>query len=186
MIYEGNVRFEHCYRLDLDVSIVPSHRHACWQDWMSRHTYGQSGDRLAHARRRLEELSRGNQATLPLLGDAGIEQKQVSAPVPMPTNIHSAPPPKVPELKPVATPAVSAIAPTKLLAPETDCAKACQGQWEECSPACIEISLANSSHDGVHPNETATDAGLPSPRAQKESCAVCTRTYKSCMRRCFR
>ncbi len=93
MIYEGNVRFEHCYRLDLDPSIAPSHRRACWQDWLARHTYGQSSDRLTHAQQRQEALNRGDQATLPLLGDAGVQQRQVSAPMPMPSNIYSAPPP---------------------------------------------------------------------------------------------
>src|SRR5512142_423020 len=138
MIYEGNVRFEHCYRLDLDDSIAPSHRRACWQDWLSRHTYGQSGDRLAHARQRLQDLSRGNQATLSLLGDAGVEQTQVSAPVPMPTNIHSAPPPKAPEPKAAATPVSSASSAPKLPPPDADCLRACQVQWDACSPACAE------------------------------------------------
>src|SRR5687768_4415792 len=30
-IHEGSVRFEHCYRLDLDLDIAPGHREACWK-----------------------------------------------------------------------------------------------------------------------------------------------------------
>lgn len=182
MIYEGNVRFEHCYRLDLDASIAPSHRRACWQDWLARHTYGQTGDRLAHARQRLDELSRGDQATLPLLEDAGVEQRQVTAPVPMPTNIHSAPPPKAPEAKPVLAPVIAS-APAKQMLPESECARGCQAAWEKCSPSCDDASAGSSA---AHAGDLTGDAGLADPKSQKATCTVCTRTYRSCMRRCFR
>jgi hypothetical protein len=35
-IYEGDVRFEHCYRLDLELDVAPSHRQACWTSWLDR------------------------------------------------------------------------------------------------------------------------------------------------------
>jgi hypothetical protein len=183
MIYEGNVRFEHCYRLDLDPSIAPSHRRACWQDWLARHTYGQSSDRLTHAQQRQEALNRGDLATLPLLGDAGVQQKQVSAPIPMPSNIHSAPPPKAAEATPTAAPPASASATTKIpVPPEGDCVNECRVQWEACSPICIEASAASKK---PHQSLLVSDAGIPTQKNLKESCAACTATFKVCLRQCF-
>ena len=186
MIYEGNVRFEHCYRLDLDPSIAPSHRRACWQDWLARHTYGQSSDRLTHAQQRQEALNRGDQATLPLLGDAGVQQRQVSAPMPMPSNIHSAPPPKAAESTATAAPPASASAATKMPPPESDCVDECRAQWEVCSPICLEASAALAASKKTHQSLVVSDAGVPTQKNLKESCAVCTSTFKACVRRCFR
>jgi len=186
MIYEGSVRFEHCYRLDLDASIAPSHRRACWRDWLSRHTYGQSGDRLAHARQRLDELSRGNEATLPLLADAGVEKTQVSAPVPMPSNIHSAPPPKAPDVRSALPPAPSASTASKPVLPEVQCASDCQKQWDDCSPGCRDTGVPTAGNNGLRASAAESDAGTPDSKGQKEKCSSCTRAFKACMRRCFR
>lgn len=186
MIYEGNVRFEHCYRLDLDTSIAPTHRLACWQDWLARHTYGQGGDRLAHARRRQEELNRGDQATLPLLSDAGVQQMQVTSPLPMPSNIHNAPPPKSPETPQAMAPPASASAEAKPPAlPEAACENACRVLWEGCSPRCNEVSTLHAASRKAPPN-TVKDTGALTQKNQKESCSACTATFKACMRRCFR
>src|SRR5664279_5049259 len=51
-INEGNVRFEHCYRLDLEVDAAPTHREACWKEWLGLYTYGQPRDRIEYARKR--------------------------------------------------------------------------------------------------------------------------------------
>lgn len=91
MIYEGNVRFEHCYRLDMDPTIAPPHRRACWQDWLARHAYAQSGDRVSHAKQRLNDLDKGDQATVVLHVDAGHDSSPAEA-LPLPTNIYDAPP----------------------------------------------------------------------------------------------
>jgi len=57
-IHEGGVRFEHCYRLDLDEEVTPGHREACWKEWLASYTYGQSADRIDYARRRIRGPSR--------------------------------------------------------------------------------------------------------------------------------
>jgi hypothetical protein len=59
-IHEGGVRFEHCYRLDLDARIAPAHRHACWKQWLEVYSYGQSRDRLEYSQRRLRDLEAGD------------------------------------------------------------------------------------------------------------------------------
>src|SRR3954467_7416124 len=51
-IYEGNVRFEHCYRLDLEVDTAPSHRRACWSEWLRMEPHGPPRERLGHGARR--------------------------------------------------------------------------------------------------------------------------------------
>jgi hypothetical protein len=183
MIYEGSVRFEHCYRLDLDETIAPSHRRACWQDWLSRHTYGQSGDRLSHARRRLDELNHGEQATLPILDDAGVQQRQVNAPLPMPTNIHNAPPPKSPQATTSAAPPPASVAPTPP-PPDWECVENCRKQWQACAlqAQCREAS-ANASQGGA--SSTAVTVASSS-KNQKDACSMCSRTFKTCMVRCAR
>ena len=59
-IYEGDVRFEHCYRLDLDLNIAPTHREACWKQWLTSYTYGQARDRIEYARRRVRAFASGD------------------------------------------------------------------------------------------------------------------------------
>jgi hypothetical protein len=55
-VYEGNVRFEHCYRLDRDEEIASSHREYCWKQWVQAYTYGQPHDRVEYAKRRIRVL----------------------------------------------------------------------------------------------------------------------------------
>jgi hypothetical protein len=94
-IYEGNIRFEHCYRLDFDENIAPTHRKACWEDWVLRYTQGQTRDRLDYARRRISEIDHGARGTLTLhvagSKDAG-DTSTLGLPAPIPTSLHKPPP----------------------------------------------------------------------------------------------
>jgi hypothetical protein len=56
-IYEGDVRFEHCMALDAQPQIKTGIRRACWVEWVSFYTYGQTRDRVAHAQLRIRQLS---------------------------------------------------------------------------------------------------------------------------------
>jgi hypothetical protein len=107
-IYEGNIRFEHCYRLDFDENIAPTHRKACWEDWVLRYTQGQTRDRLDYARRRIHEIEHGARATLTLhvtdSKDVGASSS-LGMPAPIPTNLHKPPPARM--AVPSATPAHS-------------------------------------------------------------------------------
>jgi hypothetical protein len=55
-LYEGDVRFEHCMALDSELGVKTAIRRACWSEWLSFYTYGQTLDRVTYARRRLERL----------------------------------------------------------------------------------------------------------------------------------
>lgn len=56
-VYEGDVRFEHCMALDAQPDVKPHIRRACWREWISFYTYGQTRDRVRHAQMRIRQLS---------------------------------------------------------------------------------------------------------------------------------
>jgi hypothetical protein len=174
-IHEGSVRFEHCYRLDLDLEIAPGHREACWKEWLSSYTYGQSADRIDYARRRVRAISSGDTSRpeLDIAGERRPEERQFYLVVPGPTSMHAPPAPiatrvigldgGVPPMSPTAAPPASLEpVPPAPPAPEDDCAKACRTAHQSCSAAC------------------GADAGSAA------ACKSCEPDYKSCMRRCFR
>src|SRR6187551_1544764 len=59
-IAEGDLRFAHCDRLDLDPNIAPSHRLHCWREWRRVYTYGQTRDRVEYSQRRIAEVLSGD------------------------------------------------------------------------------------------------------------------------------
>lgn len=61
-VYDGDVRFEHCYRLDSEPTSNHNTRLACWTEWSRYHTTGQTLDRVEYARRRQAALQSGNAA----------------------------------------------------------------------------------------------------------------------------
>ena len=42
--------------LDSELGVKTAIRRACWSEWLSFYTYGQTLDRVTYARRRLERL----------------------------------------------------------------------------------------------------------------------------------
>jgi len=170
-IYEGNVRFEHCYRLDLEVDTAPTHRHACWSEWLNLYTYGQPRDRIEYARRRDHSFANGDigRPTLDIGDDKKAEARQFYLVVPAPTSVHAPPPPiatrwygdtgsapaaaSTPTTEQVAVPAP---------APEDKCSGACRENLSICQRPCP-------------PN-----AAKPDP-----ACKICDSDYKLCMKRCF-
>ena len=170
-IYEGNVRFEHCYRLDLEVDTAPTHREACWKEWLSRYTYGQPRDRIDYARRRVHAFAGGDTARPRLVLDEGkpAEARQFYLVVPSPTSGHASPPPIATRwygdagAPPAPTIAESAAAESVApAAPEDRCSRACRDHYSDCARPCD------------------SDAGKPEP-----SCKACDPDYKTCMKRCF-
>lgn len=174
-IYEGNVRFEHCYRLDLDTNISPTHRRACWAEWRQIYTYGQSGDRIDYANRRLGALASGD-VSRPLLAlDAGPTASVAAAESPLPANLHVSPPSTVKPVSPAsrdagAEPRDAGEEPRDAgppLPPAADCTRACQAEWAVCGAPC-----------------RATDEG-DTAQAPSKSCKRCDADYKKCVRRCL-
>ena len=168
-IYEGDVRFEHCYRLDLEVDVAPTHRQACWTTWLDRYTYGQPRDKLEYARRRVHAFSTGD-ADKPELRVgpddlARNDERQFYLVVPSPTSVHAPPPPIATRMNAISDPppVASSDAPAKSAdkpAPGEDCAAACRGAFSSCNQAC-------------------------DPPAKTPACKSCDPDYKKCMQRCF-
>jgi len=164
-IYESNVRFEHCYRLDLEVDAAPTHREACWKEWLGMYTYGQPRDRIEYARRRAQAFASGD-ANRPSLdiGDASTrksEARQFYLVVPSPTSVHAPPPPIATRWYADAGSAPAATT-EQAEAPSDQCVAGCRGKHTECEESC------------------ATDAGKADP-----GCKPCDPDYKACMKRCF-
>jgi hypothetical protein len=162
-IYEGDVRFEHCYRLDLELDVAPTHRQACWTTWLDRYTYGQPRDKLEYARRRVRAFSTGDADKPELrLGQNEVQQdaRQFYLVVPSPTSVHAPPPPIATRMNAVteAPPAPSSSADKP--APGEECAAACRAAFGSCNQAC-------------------------DPAAKTPACKSCDPDYKKCMARCF-
>jgi hypothetical protein len=163
-IYEGNVRFEHCYRLDLEVDTAPTHREACWKEWLSMYTYGQPRDRIEYARRRVHAFAGGDVDRPSLnVGDTKkAEARQFYLVVPAPTSVHAPPPPIATRwYGDAGTPADAASA-ERAVAPGDQCSTTCRDTHSGCTTSC------------------ASDAGKSDP-----GCMTCDQDYKSCMKRCF-
>lgn len=167
-IYEGNVRFEHCYRLDLDLEIVPTHRRHCWEQWLDAYRQGQPRDRVEYARRRLQLFSNGD-FERPVLrigsgsgGHAGESATPASDAQPEPTSLRAPPPALARGDEPLEPPAVAV--PTQPT-PGAACASECLRARSQCQQATCADGSAGA-------------AGGP-------ACAGCDADYKGCMRRCF-
>jgi hypothetical protein len=166
-VYEGNVRFEHCYRLDLDRNIAASHRQACWQSYVQSYKYGQTKDRIDYAGRRARALAAGDTSrpVLKLENPDGGEPISPSE-APLPTSIHAPPPPMAPKpaVKSADAGADGGGAPDAS-APQARCSASCWEAWSRCGgPSCD------------------ADAGGKVGQA----CQSCDRDYRRCMQRCFR
>ncbi|HEY6725627.1 MAG TPA: hypothetical protein VI197_16440 [Polyangiaceae bacterium] len=202
-IHEGGVRFEHCYRLDLDAKIAPAHRHACWKQWLEVYSYGQSRDRLEYSQRRLRDLESGDPHPPQLNLDhlEAREARQFYMATPAPTSVHAPPPP-------VAT------ASTEPLAPGDACVIGCRTARAACLTRCekpvIDPATApppSAEAKTGNPPSTRTPGAKPAPpsavpptaatgvaaageaaEGAKESTVGecdCEADYKMCGARCF-
>lgn len=174
-VHEGTVRFEHCYRVDLEPRVTTPNRVACWRSWVSAYTVGQPRDRIEYAERRLHALESGDTSApdLALGAERPPGPRQFYLVVPAPTSVHAPPPPvakPVEETEPDA--ASDAGAPNERQAKTTDakagdaemppgstCTKRCQLGWHSCDASC----------------EASGTSG----------CSKCKAAYSKCMRSCF-
>jgi hypothetical protein len=161
-IYEGDVRFEHCYRLDLDREIAPSHRHACWAQWVQTYSYGQSRDKIEYAKRRLRYLESG-ETSPPELNVVSTAQGTDFAPDSSPeqVNLH-APPPSVAPKSPEQQSATTLVPTSPAGLPGQACAVECARVFRDCLAPCA-----------------GTAAEAPS------RCLGCEEDYGRCMQRCY-
>jgi hypothetical protein len=190
-VYEGNARFEHCYALEENPQAPMPDKASCWRDWSERYTYGQTRDRIHYATARYVALSQA--PNLPtdeaLMMAAPGEAPRVSTiTAPTPTNAF-APPPKVlepsdasvtntpnhmSEAAGISVLAADAGAPSPRPAalPAATCADACASTYRGCGDGC----------DDVAPGSAASREASKKSR----SCQACLKTYRTCMRACFK
>ena len=172
-IYEGDVHFEHCYRLELDLQIAATHRQACWQQWLGSYTYGQPQDRIEYARRRLRAFVSGD-SSRPAFHVTNLrsDTRQFYLVGPAPTSVHASPPPLAPLVSPDAgaPPPVTSAAPVSSTIPERPgevCATGCEQSLDKCHKTC-------------------TDGHAVEARPKdKDPCKKCDPDYRTCMKRCF-
>jgi hypothetical protein len=165
-VYECDVRFEHCYALDMGAA-PPDAMKECWRGWLHGYTYGQSRDRVEYAATRVSELSLD--PTLPSVDTPSGARHPHDMVAPLPTSAF-APPPNVadghgdgatssqpssavagstpPRVVPVSVPVAQA--------PGEQCTGACAERWNGCRKGCA---------DGA--------------------CDPCDRAYRSCVPGCF-
>src|SRR5262249_55686964 len=91
-VYEGDVRFEHCYRLDEEHRVPIGDKVACWHDWSQKYTYGQTRDRIEYALARERTLSLA-QASGERSAPPGASTALATIASPQPTNAFAPPPP---------------------------------------------------------------------------------------------
>lgn len=150
-IYEGDVRFEHCYRLDSDPKIDRQMRLNCWSEWSQFHTPGQTYDRVAYARRREAALRNGDATPTGPTLITGLEPPAVTtqrqaltgSPTPAPTGAKT--------LAPAAATSAQGLSSRQLCAQEcgqgftncitrcdqNTCAQKCGAQVKACLDACL-------------------------------------------------
>jgi len=156
-MYEGEVRFEHCYRLDLESNVSLMHRRECWREWTQFYTYGQTRDRIEYGYRRLREL--GTQ-----LGDPSAAASNLVSPLPpvanqlapAPTSPFEPPPATLAPVASVAAPAASSSAAPDHDVPELDplngppgqtCILLCGKSWKKCTDKCDDKKPCRTTCD---------------------------------------
>jgi hypothetical protein len=163
-VYECDVHFEHCYAVDMSELPIAEKR-LCWREWLAGYTYGESRDRVEHARSRLQALSSDDPSSWSIDGAASrdpltqgpLRDPLVSAPLPI--NAFS-PPPNVSDVHVDAGMQASPRdggADREASLPGEACGEACASTRTSCRNDC----------DGA-------------------ACAACDHAYRSCMPPCFR
>ena len=164
-IYEGEVRFEHCYRLDAETGVPLPDRHSCWKEWSNHYTYGQTRDRLEYALRRQRELtaqiknSDSATSTTPPPEHPGVDPIAAADP----TTPFAAPPHVQDKSPSSATPDSARL--LDMLTSEQQptaqpCLLQCHARWQPCVKTC-------------------------DPKTSPECALGCDASFRSCGQRCF-
>ncbi|HTV23783.1 MAG TPA: hypothetical protein VMG12_34065 [Polyangiaceae bacterium] len=130
-IQEGDLRFAHCDRLDLDPNIAPSHRLHCWREWRRVYTYGQTRDRVEYAQRRIAEVVSGD--TEPPFDLPTGSSRPADASHPATPNPAHVPPPAVVPLAGTDS-ALARDSPEGAFGP--GCRSRCDALRAGCAPSC--------------------------------------------------
>ncbi len=181
-IYEGDQRFEHCYALDDNPTTPLPDKGNCWRDWMQNYTYGQTRDRVEYAAVRQRALSR---VAIPtdeaMMAAAPGQVVSRSVATPAPTSAF-APPPKTmgvvdPHGPPPAPSLASSFAPAApagsvvFVTPSQPLPKAAPPPAAECQDGC---------------DKTWQSCGAKTDTTRDPKNEACGKTYRACMRGCFK
>jgi hypothetical protein len=161
-VYEGDVRFEHCMALDARADVKPTLRRACWEEWTKFYTFGQTRDRVEHAKLRQKQLSASSDFDE---GEWSLAQRPTPA-VPEPTSVLAPPPQTLaadggptggsPDLDGGADADAEGGVEDAAL-PGSTCAGECEQTYTLCKQDCSTTACEKT----------------------------CTTRYKRCMRRCY-
>ncbi len=128
ILAEGDLRFAHCDRLDLDPKIAPSHRLHCWREWRRTYTYGQTRDRVEYAARRIAEVVSGDT-------EPGFQLPSGELPRERPVPVKPPPAGGAGGAPQLLSAALAPVAPE--VAPgERACRERCEREQAACSPGC--------------------------------------------------
>ncbi len=153
IIYEGDVRFEHCYAVDESATTAMKDKAACWRDWMKNYTYGQTRDRIEYAAARqyaltVAPMNPSDEALMEAAPGGGVRKNVISAP--MPSSANAPPPATMQEVDAGATADAAAknVGAVQARAPGAVCMDACAKDWLTCKDACTgkACDLCDSGH----------------------------------------
>ena len=89
-MYDGDVRFEHCYRVDEERQVAITDKLQCWRDWTRRYSYGQSRDRVGYALARERTLAQAMAAGELAAPRGAVDTSQRA--LPQPISAYAPPP----------------------------------------------------------------------------------------------
>lgn len=128
-VVEGDMRFEHCYRIDEDPRVPAEQKRQCWDDWNHHFTRGQDRTRIEYARARSTTL-----ALAPTLGEP-------------PAPAIACPPPISPYAPPPATVGTSASSFGDRNDAFSRCGDDCARNWRMCGAACTGVAECGTTCD---------------------------------------
>ena len=169
VLAEGDLRFVHCDRLDLDPNIAPSHRLHCWREWRRMYTYGQTRDRVEYAQRRIAEVVSGDTDPPFQLPAGATTVARHSLQHPVDPEHVDVPTPQAPSPAPAAASSSAAVVPPDpslaVGAPSTAlvaCHSRCEAANASCLPGC------ETRPTGCKPCDTPLEACLRDCQAKAQ------------------
>lgn len=129
-VFDGDVHFERCYRLDAEPTRSRDERLTCWNEWTQRYTHGQTADRVDYANGRARTLSAG-------------DVKPVG-----PSMVPPAPPP-VASASASGVVTVASLVDDPSLSTRQLCFRDCGDQFSRCASKCDRTSCVKKCGDIV-------------------------------------
>jgi hypothetical protein len=191
-IYEGNARFEHCYALEESAQKPAAEKVDCWRDWSEHYTYGQTRDRIHYATARYVALSQSTSVPTDeamMMAAPGMTPRQSTITAPAPTNAFEPPPKVLSDVDGGGLIGGTALRPNEL--PRTVVfSGGVRTVLDASAPAPappVAAAAVAATPDAAAPRTPASDCA-DSCAATFRTCkgAPCEKTYRGCMRACFK